>query len=361
MTAVTALLGRRDAPTDGVEDYCTWLGRALANKGRCLNRVRVPWQETGWLRALRWLWRESAGWRERWVLVQYTAMSWSRHGFPFGLLAVLAVLQCRSCRVAAVFHDPSGFPGHRWIDYVRRACQHWIMWIVYRLAEQTIHNVPVNCVSWIRPGAPKASFIPIGASVPAVTRRGGNTEQKKRGKRTIVVFGVTGGAHRDREVADIALAVSRADQNGVRIHLVVLGRGSEEAGEALRQALNGSNLELSVLGLLPAEDISRVLAQADVLLFVRGPFSSQRSSGIAGIACGLPIVGYSGSQTGPPITEAGVMLVPYGDREALAEALSLVLSDEQLWQQLHERSIRAYQRCFSWDAIAEQFVKALDL
>jgi glycosyltransferase involved in cell wall biosynthesis len=55
------------------------------------------------------------------------------------------------------------------------------------------------------------------------------------------------------------------------------------------------------------------------------------------------------------------MLVPYGDREALAEALSRVLSDEQLWQQLHERSIQAYQRYFSWDAIAEQFVKALGL
>ncbi len=24
-----ALLGRRDSPTDGVEDYCIWLGRAL--------------------------------------------------------------------------------------------------------------------------------------------------------------------------------------------------------------------------------------------------------------------------------------------------------------------------------------------
>jgi glycosyltransferase involved in cell wall biosynthesis len=235
------------------------------------------------------------------------------------------------------------------------------MRIVYRLAEQTIHNVPVNCVSWIQPGAPKASFIPIGANVPAVTRRYGNTEQKKRGESTIAVFGVTGGAHRDREVADIALAISRAGQNGVRIHLVVLGRGSEEAGKTLRQALKGPNLELSVLGLLPAEDIGRALAQADVLLFVRGPFSSQRGSGIAGIACGLPIVGYSGSQTGPPITEAGVMLVPYRDREALAEALSRVLSDEQLWQQLHERSIQAYQRYFSWDVIAEQFVKALGL
>ena len=62
---VTALLGRRGWPTDGVEDYCTWLGHALANRGYCLNQVRVPWQEMGWLGALRWLWRESAAeWRK---------------------------------------------------------------------------------------------------------------------------------------------------------------------------------------------------------------------------------------------------------------------------------------------------------
>src|SRR2546427_1791492 len=107
---VIALLGRRDSPTDGVEDYCTWLGRGLAKRGIPLAQVRVPWKETGWLRALWWFWQEGTRWRERWVLVQYTAMSWSRRGFPLAFLAALAILRLRSCRIAVVFHDPSGFP-----------------------------------------------------------------------------------------------------------------------------------------------------------------------------------------------------------------------------------------------------------
>jgi hypothetical protein len=42
-----ALLGRWDYPTDGVEDYCTYLGKALKERGVALQLVRVPWAEEG--------------------------------------------------------------------------------------------------------------------------------------------------------------------------------------------------------------------------------------------------------------------------------------------------------------------------
>src|SRR5487761_2159038 len=99
-----ALLGRKDEPTDGVEDYCTFLGRALADCGVELRAVRVPWLKQGWLGALRGLRRDAAAWRGQWVLLQYTALSWSRRGFPFGALAVLGVLRRRGVRCAVVFH-----------------------------------------------------------------------------------------------------------------------------------------------------------------------------------------------------------------------------------------------------------------
>ena len=50
-----ALLGRQDKPTDGVEDYCLFLGRALASQGIELEQVRVRWGEIGWIGALRHL------------------------------------------------------------------------------------------------------------------------------------------------------------------------------------------------------------------------------------------------------------------------------------------------------------------
>ena len=104
----------------------------------------------------------------------------------------------------------------------------------------------------------------------------------------------------------------------------------------------------------------RILDLADVMLCVRGPLYPRRGSALAGIACGLPIVGYAGAAEGTPIAEAGVELVPYGDQDALAAALQRVLVDRALWQQLHRRSLEAYERYFSWELIAAAFVNFLE-
>jgi glycosyltransferase involved in cell wall biosynthesis len=110
---------------------------------------------------------------------------------------------------------------------------------------------------------------------------------------------------------------------------------------------------------LRGPDIKRILTSADVLLFVRGHLSSRRSSAIAAIACGLPIVGYAGEETGFPITEAGVSLVPEGDREALADALWRVLTDPELWENLHQRNLAAQRDYFAWDRVADRFLEIL--
>src|SRR2546425_638423 len=190
MSELVALLGRRDAPTDGVEDYCTWLGRALLARGHNLEQVRVPWKETGWRPSLRRLWQESLGWRGRWVLVQYTAMSWSGRGFPVRFLAVLAVLRCRSSRVAVVFHDASGFPGCRWIDRLRRTYQEWVMRRAYHWAERAVLNVPVDRATWLPARRSKATCIPVGSNVPATPRRPDRERTREQKAKTVAVFSV---------------------------------------------------------------------------------------------------------------------------------------------------------------------------
>ena len=43
-----ALLGRRDQPTDAVEDYCRLLGGAFKERGVDFTLQRVAWNEIGW-------------------------------------------------------------------------------------------------------------------------------------------------------------------------------------------------------------------------------------------------------------------------------------------------------------------------
>jgi glycosyltransferase involved in cell wall biosynthesis len=68
---------------------------------------------------------------------------------------------------------------------------------------------------------------------------------------------------------------------------------------------------------------------------------------------------YAGHDTGWPITEAGILPVPVGDREALAAALEKVLVDDTLWASLADRSRRAYDQFFSWRAIAARYADTL--
>jgi len=177
--------------------------------------------------------------------------------------------------------------------------------------------------------------------------------------RTVAVYGVTGGAHIRPEVADIGFAMKRASQSAGRVRLVVVGRGSKEAEPTLRQEFSGTNIIVEALGLVSAEYLSRTLASADVQLFVRGEISSRRGSAIAGIACGLPVVCYAGPETGWPITEAGILAVPVGDREALSAALERVLVDDELRRSLAERSSRAQEQYFSWRVIAARYADVL--
>jgi hypothetical protein len=63
---------------------------------------------------------------------------------------------------------------------------------------------------------------------------------------------------------------------------------------------------------------------------------------------------------GTPLMEAGLELVPYGDREALGAALTLILTDANLRCVLRKRSVGAHKKYFSWDAIAKSYVHFLE-
>lgn len=357
--AWVGLLGRRDMPTDGVEDYCVFLSRALGQRGVQLDLARVEWFERGWIPALWKLWRESAGWRGRWVLAQYTGLSWSRRGFPIGILAALAILRRRGCRCAVVFHEFTRQSGSaRRIDRMRGACQQWVIERLYARASKCIFTVPLARVKWLPREDAKAAFVPIGANIPErLDRRSGPGAQDE--PRTVIVFGVTGGARAAGEVDEIAAVMSEASKSLPALRLVMTGRGSAETRNAMEAALAGRGVEILVRGVLPAEEVADEFARADALLFVRGAITLQRGSAIAGIACGLPIVGYR-AESGDTLDAAGIEWSPWRDQQRLIGALVRVLSDSARWVELHERSVQAQREHFSWARIAEQFQASLE-
>jgi glycosyltransferase involved in cell wall biosynthesis len=351
------LLGARDMPVDGVDDYCRNLCEALAGAGTKASVHRVEWSHCGWIRALSQLRRDSHTWRGEWVVLQYNALAWSRHGFPIGAIAVLALLRTRRVKLAVVFHDAGPFPVRKTFDKLRGAVQLFVMRSICRRADRVITTIDPARMKWIRGDRKKYICIPVGPNVPVVEAH--SSGEISRARKRVVVFSLTPGKWVDSEAESIAHTVCKAAQLTAPIRLVVLGRNSAAAAATLQKLLPPRQVELSVLGLLDAQHAAEAIAGADVLLFLREGISSRRGSAIAGIAQGLPVVAYEGPETGFPITEAGLALAPEWDRDALAAQLARVLSDDALRESLRRKSAAASEAYFSWDAIARRFLQEL--
>ena len=138
------LLGKRDTPADGVQDYCEYLAEALRRREIQTDIARVDWHSEGWVRALQKLSDQGAKWNGAWVILQYTALSWSRRGFPLGALAVLRSLRRQKLRCAVVFHESRRQGGAKLPAHVRGAFQDWVIRQIYNEVDVAIFADPLG-------------------------------------------------------------------------------------------------------------------------------------------------------------------------------------------------------------------------
>jgi glycosyltransferase involved in cell wall biosynthesis len=358
-----ALFGCGDAPTDALQEYCAFLGEALRAHGYEMEMRAVTWAERGWAAALRELQRNARNWRGVPVFLQYTALAWSERGFPGRVLRVIAILRAAGARVGVVFHDVEPYGGSRMIDRLRRRAQLRVMRALLRKADIAIFTVALDHVSWKPKRRDGVVFIPDGANFSDAAVSVG-TDCEARGAeagQTIAVYGVTGGENGRSEIRTIVGAVRDVAKTITGLRLVVLGRNSEPSEPEFRDGLRDSGVELRALGVLPPERVAFELMRADTLLFVRGEISTRRGSAIAGISCGLPVICFAGAETAAPITEAGLALYKPAKAGDLSHVLLNVLGDARLREGLAERSRVAFDKNFSWKAIAARYAEVLSL
>lgn len=359
---VIALVGRRDEPTDAVEEYCRHLGAALAEHSCNLEIRRVPWNEHGWPASLNALRLQAESWRGIWVLLQYTALAWSPRGFPHRFLRVLGVLRKAQARIVVVFHDAEPFGGARLIDRIRRSIQVSVMREAVRFSDYSVMTVPAVRLRWLREPSDNLCFIPVGANLPQPLLE--QDHDVLHEPPAIAVYSITGGEPGDRETEQIVRSVRYAAEKIGLLRLLVFGRHAEKRGDTLRAGLRDSRVEVCVEGVIDGDALVERFAASDVLLFLRGAISSRRGSAIAGIACGLPVIALRGAESDAPITDAGVILLEddpdYGKTASrIGEALVRVFSDEAYRRELNSRSQRAQDDFFSWPAIARGYLKLL--
>ncbi len=262
-------------------------------------------------------------------------------------------MKSAGARIAIVFHDVEPFGGPRLVDRLRTSVQLHTMRRALALADFAVFTVPPEKPAWLATVPPQAVFVPVGPNLPIPPAA--STHSQQAPVPTIGVFTITGGELGARETRVIIPAVRHGAEKLGKLRLSVFGGHAELRETELREGLRDLPVELSVEGVLEPAQVVQRLSVCDVLLFVRGPISSRRSSAIAGVACGLPVIGYVGSETAAPITDAGVVLVSPGQSNDLDAALTRVLSDAAYRMDLAARSRAAYQTHFAWPAIATRF------
>jgi glycosyltransferase involved in cell wall biosynthesis len=355
---IIGLLGRKDEPTDAVEEYCRYLGNALATHDFAMQIRRVPWEKHGWSDALKAVELQASGWRGTWVLVQYTALAWSARGFPQKFLRVLKVLKKAGARVAVLFHDVEPYPGTRLADKIRRSAQVRTMRAALGVADVGILTVALEQITWLSRSQGNVHFIPVGANLPIPEDE--PADSARTDIPAIAVFSITGGEAGGREARTIVEAVRYAAEKIGKLRLYIFGRHAELRERDLREGLHNVSVDISVEGVIDPAQVVKRLRACDVLLFVRGTISTRRGSAIAGIACGLPVIAYPGGETAAPITDAGVILASPSNHEELQRALVRVLSDRVYREELAARSRAVYRAHLSWSAIAARFAEILN-
>jgi glycosyltransferase involved in cell wall biosynthesis len=109
------------------------------------------------------------------------------------------------------------------------------------------------------------------------------------------------------------------------------------------------------------DDLPALYRGADLLLFP-SRYEGFGLPPLEAMACGIPVVAYDNTSIPEVVGDAGV-LVPDGDRSALAEAVKRVLSERSLRDELAARAIERAAR-FTWsssvDAHIETYLEVLE-
>jgi glycosyltransferase involved in cell wall biosynthesis len=147
------------------------------------------------------------------------------------------------------------------------------------------------------------------------------------------------------------LALRRAD-----VRFLLLGRGARDFARTL--SLGG---RVRVMEDLPAAEIAALLATSALALqpFPDG-ISARRTSAMAALALGVPVVTTDGFLTDAVWRDGSVALAPAGQPLELARLCGAVLDDPGLRRTLAERGARLYEERFSLERTLETVISLPD-
>lgn len=155
-------------------------------------------------------------------------------------------------------------------------------------------------------------------------------------------------------IRDALIAFAKARLAVPQAQLILIGGNHPTLPQAILDALMeqlGVHQAVRQLGSLAREAVMQWYRRARVML-MPSCYESFGLVALEAMAHGLPIIGYASGALPELIGQAG-FLVPKADTDALARALTHVLTDDQVWQMLSAHAIQRAE-CYSVERQIEQ-------
>ena len=222
-----------------------------------------------------------------------------------------------------------------------------------RLVASSAARVFVSVPAWrpgvaphVRPGTPVV-WLPVPSGIPVIEDAAASAAIRARvaGPAALVGhFGTYGAVVRPG--LDAALAAIAA---ATPARVLLIGRGSADAAWELAARHPGLRNRLTAAGDLPADHVSRYLSACDVMV---QPYpdgvSTRRTSAMAALAHGRPLVTTAGRLSEPLWAESGaVRLAPAGDAAGLGGLVAALLADPDRREALGSAGRALYRERFS--------------
>jgi glycosyltransferase involved in cell wall biosynthesis len=282
------------------------------------------------------------------VLVEYNPFLYGRRGFAPWLPVELALvrLRRRRPRIVIAVHEA----------YVRKTGLRGLLLGAWQRAQLFAARAAADAVlvsidAWTRelarwrPRRP-TMHLPSGSSLPDAPR----TARAIPAERLVVAtLGRGHPSHRDELVW---AALERIDS--VR-NVALLALGAREAPTA------PPGVEVRAPGALSDADLAASLASADLFLApLEDGVSTRRTSVMAALQQGLPVVGTLGALTDPELATAtdALALAPAGDVEAFAALAARLATDDEERLRLGRGARALYERRYSQAELARIVVEA---
>ncbi len=354
------LTGEYPPDAGGVSDYTWQVVGGLAGRGDVVhvcapNRAARP-QQAGVVvhdvdgafhpRGLPALGRRIDALRPSRLLLQYTPQAFGYYGTNWPLCRWIAR---RPEELWVMFHEVytpwQWSPPHATIAVMTR--------LMARTLVRAATRVFVSIPAWerlLRPMNPQAriQWLPIASNVPteadAMTVSGLRQKLAPDGAPIIGTFGTFGG-HIVQALGEVLPLTLRRHERAV---VLLIGRGAQSFADAMCLRYPHFKARMHVADGISPEQVAQHLCACDLLIQPFGDgISSRRSSAMAGLALGLPMVTTRGFLSEDLWETSGaVALAPAGNIEAQQQQIDRLLADPGARRELGVRARELYRSRF---------------